>query len=184
MEISLTWDLFVIVFFALVITYSFIIGKHEAVKIIIATYIAIVAVQGLGNLLLRLTGESQPVLDVLGVRIDITLLSTTKLVLFIAVIIFIAIKSGLEIEYGKEPPGIINAIATGAFGVATGGLLLSTLLTYIAGVPILDANLAKAAAVSPIMAQSELMRMMIVYQDVWFALPALLLIVVGFISKE
>ena len=49
MNVTLTWDLFIIVFFAVIITYSFIIGRREAIKIIIATYIAIVAVQGSGT---------------------------------------------------------------------------------------------------------------------------------------
>ena len=83
MELTLSWDLFVIVFFAVVITYSFIIGKHESVKIIIATYIAIVAAQGMGNLLERLSGESEPLFSMVGLTLDIQLLATTKLVLFI-----------------------------------------------------------------------------------------------------
>ena len=87
MNITLSWDLFVIVFFAMVVAYSFIIGKHESVKIIIATYIATVAVQGMGNILERLTGQSQQVLTILGLTVDSTLLAIVKLVIFVATII-------------------------------------------------------------------------------------------------
>lgn len=184
MNLTLSWDLFVIVFFAMVIAYSFIIGKHESVKIIIATYIATVAVQGLGNIMGRLTGESQPILYVLGLSVDSTILATIKLVVFVAAIIFIAVRGGIEIQYGKESGSMLTMILTALFGVATAGLILSTLLTFVAGSPLLDVNLAQAEAVSPIIQQSKLIQLMILNQDLWFALPALLLLGVGFLSSE
>ena len=184
MNLTLSWDLFIIVFFAMVIAYSFIIGKHESVKIIIATYIATVAVQGLGNIITRVTGESQPILYVLGLSVDSTILATMKLIIFVAVIIFIAVRGGIEIRYGKESGSILNMIITGAVGFATAGLILSTLLTFVAGSALLDVNLAQAETVSPIIQQSKLMQLMILNQDLWFALPALLLLGVGFLSSE
>ena len=182
MEIALTWDLFVIVFFAIIIAYSFIVGKHESVKIIIATYIAIVAVQGIGNILERLSGESEPVLNVLGVSLDITLLSTTKLLLFVITIIFLAVRSGVEIEYANETGTFLSTCLTGLFGFATAGLLLSTLLTYTTGLPLLSSTLTESPTISPLLAQSVLLATMIKNQDLWFSLPAILLIVVGFIG--
>lgn len=182
MEIALTWDLFVIVFFAIIIAYSFIVGKHESVKIIIATYIAIVAVQGIGNILERISGESEPVLNVLGVSLDITLLSTTKLLLFVITIIFLAVRGGMEIEYANETGTFLNTFLTGLFGFATAGLLLSTLLTYTAGLPLLSSTLTESPTISPLLSQSILLATMIKNQDLWFSLPAILLIVVGFIG--
>ncbi|MDP7069092.1 MAG: hypothetical protein QF815_01075, partial [Candidatus Peribacteraceae bacterium] len=75
MTITPTWDLFIIVFFGLVITYSFIIGKHEAVKIIISTYIAILAVEGMGNIIARMSGDSTPILNVMGLSVDTDILT-------------------------------------------------------------------------------------------------------------
>lgn len=184
MTITLSWDLFVIVFFGLVITYSFIIGKHEAVKIVIATYIATVAVEGLGNIIERVSGDSQPILSVLGMNVETPTLTGIKLILFVALIIFIAIRSGMEIEYSKDSGGPVDTAITALFGVATAGLLLSTLLTYVANVPLLDAGLANASQVTPIAAQSRLMNIMIRNQDLWYALPALLLLAVGFLSSD
>ncbi|MDD5750931.1 MAG: hypothetical protein PHS73_00225, partial [Candidatus Peribacteraceae bacterium] len=121
MDITLSWDLFVIVFFALVVTYSFIIGKHESVKIIIASYIAIVSVQGIGNLLARFSGEQEPMFQMLGITVDITLLATTKLVIFVAAIIFLAVRGGFEVEFRREPGGTLDMVLTGVFGFATAG---------------------------------------------------------------
>ncbi len=184
MNVQLTWDLFIIVFFAIVITYSFIIGRKESVKIIVATYIAIVAIQGIGNVLGRVFGKSAPLFGMLGVSVDPALLSITKLVLFIAIIIAIAIRAGIKVEYEHEPGFPLHAALSALFGFTTAGLLVSTLLTYVAGVPLLDTNLPNVASLSPIIQGSPLMQLLTLNQDLWFSLPALLLVAAGLIGNR
>ena len=186
MNFTLTWDLFIIVFFALVVTYTFIIGKKESVKIIISSYIAIVAVQGLGNVLMRGMGLLTKYVGTFGYVLDAGTLSWIKLALFIAIIVFLAVRAGFDISYTKEPGAIVNTALTGLLGFATAGLLLSTLLTHIAGVPLLDMSFAttSAATLSPIIQQSQLMQIMILQQDLWFLLPALVLIAAGFFQNQ
>jgi len=184
MEIALTWDLLVIVFFAVIVAYSFIVGKDESVKIIIASYIAIVSVQAIGNLLELLNGQSQSIMDLLGFGLDMNIISTVKLVLFVAMIIFLAIRGGFEMSYAKELDGVWDPVITGAFGFATSGLLLSALLTYIAAKPLLDDTLGQAPLLQPLLHGSTLVQIMVDYQNVWFCLPALLLLTIGFISNR
>ena len=183
MTVNPTWDLFIIVFFGLVITYSFIIGKHEAIKIIISTYIAILAVEGIGNIMQRLTGGGLPFLKTLGIGVDNDVLIAIKLTIFIALIIFIAVRGGLEIEYSKEPGGIINLILTAVFGMATAGLLLITLFVFVTDLPLLDPQIEKTEVVAALMKKSKLMQVMLLNQDLWFSLPALILIAVGFLGN-
>ena len=184
MQVNLTWDLIVIVFFALILAYSFIVGKNESVKIIIASYIAIVAVQAVGNLLTLVLGQSQSIANFLGIGLNGNILSTVKLILFVATIIFLAVKGGFEMEYAKDIQGVWNTALTAAFGFATAGLLLTALLTYIAAKPILDDTLRTAPLLAPLLAQSRLVAIMIEYQNVWFCLPAILLLVVGFLHTK
>lgn len=184
MYVTLTWDLLVIVFFAIVVAYSFIVGKDESVKIVIAAYIAAVAVQGIGNILMLLSGSSQPIVNMLGYELDVNLVSTVKIILFVALIIFLAIKGGFEMSYAKELEGIWQTVLTGAFGFATAGLLLSTLVTYIAARPILDTQIENAPSLSPLLLQSRLVQVMVDYQDIWFSLPAFLLLAVGILSNR
>src|SRR3989344_1564284 len=183
MELALTWDLFVIVFFAIITAYSFIVGKHESIKIIIAIYIAVLTVQGIGNVLLRLTSDSTPIFNVVGISVDPTLLATIKLLLFIVAIIFLVVRGGFEIRYTRETGNVLNTILTGLFGFATAGLLLSTLLTFIASAPLLSSTLAATPSLSPLIAQSKLLEVMVINQDLWFSLPALLLVAAGFIGQ-
>lgn len=184
MQITLSWDLFVIVFFALVCAYSFIIGKHQSIKIIVATYIAIVSGQAIGNMLEHLTEGGQPFLSSFGLSVNLTVLSGTKLFIFVAVIILLAVRGGLEINYSNEASRSADLLLTGVFGFATAGLLLSTLLTFIADAPLLETTTRTAASLSPIVQESRLMQIMLVYQELWFSLPALLLIGVGMLSNE
>lgn len=182
MNLTLSWDLFIIVFFALVVTYSFIIGKKESVKVIVASYMAVVAVQGLSNLLERLLGSNSAAsLNLLGFSLGTSSLSIVRTVLFITIVVFLAVRSGVEIQYLKEGSWIINALVTALFGFASAGLLLSIVVTYISGADLLDVKLTTAASLSPIIQQSQLMQVMILNQDLWFAFPAILLIAVGFL---
>ena len=183
MDLTVSWDLFVIVFFGIVMSYSFIIGKHEAVKIIVFTYIAIVAGMAAGNLLEQLSSGSAPLLSSFGLSIDISILDSTKLIIFIATIILLAIRGGFDVEYGNDDNSITNTVLTGVFGFATAGLLLTTIITFIAGASLLDTQLTQAAILSPVIQQSNLMQIMILYQNAWFVLPALLLIGVGIASN-
>jgi len=183
MELTLSWDLIVIVFFAVVVAYSFIVGKDESVKIIVASYIAIVAVQAFGNLLTLLFGGAEPIMGLPGWGLDRDILSIVKLILFVATIIALSIQGGLTIEYERDIGGFWDPLLTALFGFSTAGLLLSALLTYIAGRPLLDTQLASAPLLSPLLAQSTLVQAMVDWQDLWFCLPAILLLIVGFLSS-
>ena len=184
MQVTLTWDLLVIVFFAIVVAYSFIVGKDESVKIIIATYIASVAVQGIGNMLFTLGNPSSQFFGLFGFGLSMNAVSTVKIILFVTLIIALAIRGGFHIQYAKDIEGVWQPLLTAAFGFCTAGLLLSTLLTYIAARPILDTQIGASPSLAPLLLQSTLVQMMIQYQDVWFALPACVLLVVGFLCQR
>lgn len=182
MELTLSWDLLVIIFFATIIAYSFIVGRDASVKVIIATYISIVAVQGTGNLLTKFSVGSDSALGIVGLTLDDQWMALLKIGLLVAVILFLALRGGFDMHYIKDIPGIWDTLLTGVFGFTTAGLILSTLLTYVAGRPILDTGLATAAPLSPLLAQSPLISTMVVYQDLWFTAPAVLLLAMGFFS--
>lgn len=184
MHVALTWDLLVIVFFAVVVAYSFIVGKDESVKIIISTYISLVAVQAIGGIIGMLNGvQSDSWMQTLGLGIDMDIVSTIKLVLFVGMIVSLAIKGGFEMEYAKNLSGMWEPVVTAGLGFVTAGLLLTSLLTYIAARPIADDTLRSAPLLSPLLQDSQLVQIMVDYQYVWFCLPAILLLVVGFLGN-
>jgi hypothetical protein len=177
LNITLSWDLFIIVFFATVMTFSFIMGKLETVKIVICTYIAILASQGIGNVLVRITGESSSVLQTMGLSADIAVLSIAKIAIFVILLITLMIKSGIDVHYESDVNFLVRAAYTILFGFSIAGLIVSTILSYASGRGILDTELP--SVIAGIAGKSTLMQIMILNQDLWFALPALLLIGVG-----
>ncbi len=184
MNLTLSWDLFIIVFFAIVITYTFIIGKNQSVRVIIATYIAIVGVQGIGNLLQRVVGDTgASTMQMLGISAGFPVLSTTKLLLFVILMILLTIHGGFDVHYAKESIWV-NIIITALCGFATAGLLLCAILTYAVNLPLLDINMPHVATLSPLIIQSPLMQLMVLNQDLWFSLPALVLIGAGFAGNS
>jgi hypothetical protein len=87
-------------------------------------------------------------------------------------------------QYTKEVNNMISTALTGAFGFSTAGLLLSTLLTFIAARPLLDMSLASAPPLANLIETSRFVRIMVEHQDIWFALPACLLLLMGFLGAE
>jgi hypothetical protein len=184
MPITLSWDLIVIIFFAVIVAYSFIVGKDESVKIIIASYIATVAVQAIGNLLNMLSIQSSTVTSFLGFGLDPNVVSIVKLVLFVCMIIFLSIRGGFDMQYNKQIGGVWDPVITAACGFVTAGLLLSALLTYVAAKPLLDGSLAFAPLLQPLLSGSTLVQFMVDWQYVWFSIPAVLIMVVGYIDSR
>lgn len=184
LQIALSWDLFIVVFFAVVMSYSFIIGKHQSMKIIIAAYIAIIATQGIGNVLSRLGTESGSTLASMGVPVDMTMIALGKIFIFALCVIIFVIRSGIEVSYEKDAGKILNIIYTGLFGFSTAGLIVSTILTYASGSGILDSAISAHGTLAPLAADSTLMQLMILNQDIWYTLPAFLIIAMGFLHND
>jgi hypothetical protein len=184
MNVSLSWDLFVGVFFALVVTYTFILGRSEAIKMIIATYIGIIAVQGITSALGRLNDQLGSISAYVGLGDESWILTLLKVVLFVAIVIFFTIRAGIEVKYHKEPSQLVGIILTFLFGLSTAGLMLITLMTYAAGVPLLEMKLSSVSALQPIIQQSEVLQTLIGNQDLLFTLPAVLLAAVGFSQNQ
>jgi hypothetical protein len=186
MNLTLSWDLFIIVFFALVVTYSFIIGRKESMKIIVSSYIAIVAVQGIGNFTERILGLSgaQSALGLVGIPIDASIVSIIKLVLFVTVVVFLAVRAGVHVQWGNEGTMVMNIAITALSGFATAGLLLATLLTFISGAPLLDMHVVATPALEKVISQSTLLQLVIQNLDLWFTFPAAVLIAAGFLNNN
>lgn len=185
MNLTLSWDLFIIVFFSTVMAYGFIIGKTQSVKVIIASYISILATQGIGNVLARLLGKTESILATMGVlESQTTILSVTKITLFIVFVIVLTIRSGVNITYEDDQNSLVGLLFTALFGLSTAGLIVSTILTYAMGDGILDPLLTDSLAITGLIRESMLMQIMILNQDLWFTLPALLLVGTGFVKRS
>ena len=183
-NLTLSWDLFIVVFFAIVMSYSFIIGKHQSVRVIIASYIGIIATQGIGNVMSRLVGNSEQMFSAIGMPTDPSVIALGKIFIFAICVFIFVTRSGIDVSYEKDAGRILSIVYTGFFGFATAGLIVSTVLTYASGSRILDATLIAQGAIADITKGSTLMQLMILNQDIWYTLPAFLIVATGFIHND
>ena len=182
MNFALTWDLLIIIFTAIVVTYSLIIGRNEATKMIVAAYIASVATQGIGMAIGLGLKTSEPLLTTVGLPTGTEALFVLKLITFVTLIITIMIQTGISFDHDEG--GILDTTAAGILGAATAIFLLMNLLTFLAHRPLLDPSLVLAPPLQGILHQSQVTSILCNYQYVWLTLPALLFILASFLRKE
>ena len=182
---NLSWDLFIIVVFAVIIAYSFIIGRNRTLKVVIGTYIAILAADGLGNLFKDYLLSNRMVvklLSVFGVPSDDKALIIIKVLVFIIAIVILAVRGGFLIDLEENKSSIVNTLVNMIFGFLSAGLVVSTLLVFVSGVSFVlgEVNVSNGNVIVDLYNSSRLVRIMIDNYNLWFALPAIGFVTVSF----
>lgn len=179
-NIRLSWDLFVIVFFAIVIAYSFIIGRNQTMKIIIASYMAIFTADGLGNLFEQYLLPTSPALQ--GMQ-GVQALVLLKIFVFVAVIVMVAIRGGFHVDILPENTALTRILANLTFGFLNAGLMVSTLLVYLTGGSFVMGTVQSGLHTN-LYSESEFIKTIVDHYDVWFSLPAISLVLVSFFQPQ
>lgn len=185
---QLSWDLFVLVVFTVIIAYSFIIGKENTLKVTIGTYIAVLTADGLGNLFKTHLLVSKPFfqfLKLFGVNTQDKAFILFKVVVFIIAIVIIAMKGSFEVRKEGSRGGTIGLISNLIFGFLSAGLIVSTLLTYVSGASFVQGAVTISnSALTSIYANSKLVKVMIDNYNLWFSLPAVTFVVWSLFKKK
>lgn len=182
MNVTLSWDLFIIVFFCIIIAYSFIVGRNQTIKIIIGAYIATLTADGLTNLMMQYLGGPEPILKILEGPTGEQTLITIKIVVFIAAVVVIAVRGGFEVSILSEQRAAVRLLSTFLFGWLNAGLIVSTLLLYVSGLSLIGAD--QIGAVESVGSESLLVELMIQNYSLWFSLPAIALVAVSFLEQK
>jgi hypothetical protein len=185
MAINLSWDLFIVVFFTLIIAYSFIIGKNRTVKVIIGTYLAILTADGLGNLLERYLVMPNPLFQSMPAIFTERALVLFKIGVFLVAIVIVAVKGGFSVNLKEERTGILKVISNFCFGFLNAGLMISTILIYISGFSFVQGAFDfSASPVFEIYKQSQLVKIMVNNYNFWFSLPAIAFVFISLIGMR
>lgn len=185
MDLSLSWNLFVVAIFVVIIAYSYIIGLNRTVKTIISAYLGILAADGLGNLFHFYFLESdnfRKALELIKVtQLDEALISV-KVIIFIAVVVMLTVKGAFEVEFHKGRFGG-DAITTGAFGFLNAGLIVSTILVYVSGLSFVQ-KVAVESNIVELYTSSTFIKAMVDYYNFWFSIPVVIIILWSLINGE
>lgn len=185
MEINLSWDLLVIVFFTVIIAYTFILGRNQSIKIIISTYIAILAADGVGNIIERYFLGEEPLIKTVELTNGESSLILLKIVIFILSIVLITTRGKFQINMTPSKSTVLRIMLSVTYGVLSAGLITSTILIYASGSSLVqESSLIMNQAVLDIYKQSQLVRLMINNYNVWFSLPAVAFVVSSFFGQE
>lgn len=179
-DIRLSWDLLILVFFAIVIAYSFIIGRNQALKVIIASYMAVLTADGIGSLFQNYLLPAAPSLQ--G-EAGIQTLILMKMFIFVVVIVLLVIKGGFRVDLLPESSLVTRLLSNLSFGFLCAGLMVSTLLVYLTGGSFVTGTLQVAVGTN-LYQESSMVQMMIDNYSIWFALPAVAVVLVSFFEPR
>ena len=178
MNVVLSWDLFVLAFFVVIIAYSFIIGRDNTLKVILGTYVAILAADAVGALFGQYFAGSEIFLKVLqgaAVNNDQEAVIFVKVMVFIVFLILFAVRGAFYVDTSEEDSSLMRMVLTFLYGVLSAGLIVSAILTFISGVAFIGGGSVETTktALWDIYNQSEVIRTMVQYTYLWFSIPAL-----------
>jgi hypothetical protein len=185
MEINLSWDLFVIVFFAVIIAYSFIIGRNQTLKIIIASYIAILTADGIGNLVNRYFIGKEAVSAAANMTDSLSSLVVIKIFIFVLTIVLVATRGRFSMNMARPASSMMNIILNMTYGILSAGLITSTILIYTSGSSLVqETGMVMNEAVMAMYRNSIMVQTMINNYNVWFSLPAITFVISSFLGEE
>lgn len=185
MEINLSWDLFVIVFFAVIIAYSFIIGRNQTLKIIISSYIAILTADGVGNLIKHYFIGENAAATTINMASDESGLVVIKIFIFILTIVLVATRGRFTMNMARPASSMMNVILTLTYGILSAGLITSTILIYTSGASLVqETNTIMNEAILAMYRESTMVQAMINNYNIWFSLPAITFVISSFLGEE
>jgi len=172
MNLVLSWDLFITIFFAIIVAYSFIVGKNQTIKVVLCAYLAILFADGIGNLVeFHLSGKS-PLLDLVIQKLGEDMFVLGKVILFVFTTVFLTVRGGFAIDMPEEK-GFAKLVLTFVFGFLSAGLIVSTILMFVSGYSLISGGPDIASStLAEIRNQSQLVGMMVDHYNWWFSLPA------------
>ncbi|MFA5829419.1 MAG: hypothetical protein WC843_02905 [Candidatus Gracilibacteria bacterium] len=148
MNLHLSWDLFILVFFAVVIAYSFIIGRNQTLKVILGTYVAILCADGLGNVfdkyVVGLKGFLK-VLSFLSIGSEQQAVAYFKVLILLVLVVLIAVRGLFQVEAIVDGPPSARFAELITLGVLSGGLMISAVLVFISGASLIGPTVSSGA---------------------------------------
>jgi len=194
MNLELTWDLVILLFFLLIGTYSFMIGGHRTMKVIIGGYMAILLSDALGNILqMYVIGKSSLVVQTLSVYAGLlgiqelgsdgaTTLILVKIMLFIIFMVFLTIKAPFEADIPKTSNTFGDFLVHLFYSFLSGIFIVTTFLRILAGDSLLSVGPNVAGSnLLEIAKGSFIMALIVKNYEVWFLIPGIFVMMANLI---
>lgn len=166
--VTLSWDLFITLFFIIAVVYGFILQKDKLTVLLISTYVALAVASAWGEGLYRILTSNT---KLLGSWASNASLFTVEVGIFILLILLITLRGGLTTE-SETREGAFSPFLMAFLGFLTAGLILSSIFSFM-----------PETAREGLIVSSRLALFVWKYHLWFIVLPPLVLVVVGSIKK-
>jgi|AACY02.7.fsa_nt_gi hypothetical protein len=185
MELTLTWDLFILVFFLIIVSYSVMIGKEQTIKVILSSYIAILASDAVGNIVASIIGQSGTVSSVLVIPSESKAVIMIKIAVFVILTVALTTRGAFDILIADEKSPFMRMMMVASYGILSAGLIISTILVYVSGASLLSSgSLFTQNPIQEIAEGSRLVKLMVENYAIWFSLPAIAFVISSLFGKD
>ena len=189
MDIRLSWDLFVIVFFVIIVAYSLIIGRDNTLKVILGTYVAMLAADATGNLFGQyFTGSAffLKILKMAAVGSEDEAIIFAKVLVFVILVILFAVRGAFDVQTIDDRSPSIRMVLSVLYAVMSAALVISAILVFVSGVSFIGGGSSETtgAALWGIYNKSQLIRLIVNNAYLIFALPAFAFLVHSLYSTK
>ena len=184
MNLLLSWDLFIVSIFVIILSYSLIIGLNGTLKSIIATYLGILCADGLTNILNEYVLSAPQVtkgLSLFNMQSNEQSLVALKVLIFLSVIVALTVRGVFNVQLSHMHTRSVSFVLNVIFGFFSAGLIVATLLIYISGASLLTGDVLQSNIVE-LYTSSFYIRNMIDYYNFWFSTPVLIFIFWSLVS--
>lgn len=189
MDITLSWDLFVIVFFVVILAYSLIIGRDNTLKVILGTYVSMIAADAGGTLFSKYLSGSELFMKILkfaAVGNEQEAVVFVKVILFVALVILFAVRGAFEVDTADDRSILVRTILSMVYAVLSAGLIISAILVFVSGVSLVGGGSTETTttALWDVYNQSGMIRTIVDNSNLWFSMPALAFLIHSFYSRR
>ena len=175
MDLRLTWDLLIIVFFGIIVAYSFIIGRNGNLKVILATYVGAFFADAVGNIFGATMVQSENFMRLLRLFYISTpeqAVVLMKVLTFMTIIVLLSVKGSYSVDVVNNRSAGIRLFLNMIFGFLNACLIVSISLIFISGSSFIAGGATISPAFQDIYNQSNLAKSLINNYSIWFMLPA------------
>lgn len=178
MDIRLSWDLFILVFLVIIISYSLIIGRDSTLKVIIGSYIAAIAADASGNIFGEYFAGSTFFMNILkmaSVSSEYEAIILVKVLVFVTMVILFAVKGAFEVETSSDSSKIVQLVLSFIYSLMSAGLILSVVLAFVSGISLVGAGelTSTQSMLGDLVERSRMIGFIVNNIYMLFAIPAL-----------
>lgn len=166
-----TWDLFLTLFFVVGVGVGVILQREKILATLISTYVALAVAVAWGSTVFEFFNGNSILFNQFWIRSNMSEFSI-KAILFAILIVLLTIKGDFSVSMGKAE-GMISTVFVFIYSFLTTGLIISSVLNFLPQV-------AKLTIVN----QSNVAAFLMNYEVAWIVVPALLMVVGGFLNSR